>query len=58
MVEAKEGLYCPQCGSPRVEWILPHDWSKWHCKDCDYIGALVLEDGKIAAHLRRQRDAP
>ncbi len=50
----REMLYCPVCGSPNVEWLLPQMWSKWVCKDCGYIGVLILEDGKIAAELRKE----
>jgi hypothetical protein len=57
-MDTKDGLYCPQCGSPNVEWFLPHDWSKWRCLDCNYIGALILEDGIIAEHLRKERKSP
>ena len=50
----KEMLYCPVCGSPNVEWLLPQIWSKWVCRDCGYMGVLIIEDGKIAAELRRE----
>lgn len=52
--EEREMLYCPRCGSPNVEWLLPQIWSKWVCRDCGYIGVLILEDGKIAAELRKE----
>ena len=44
--------FCPKCGSPNVEWVLPHVWSKWECKDCGYIGVFIIEDGKIAETLQ------
>ena len=47
-------LYCPRCGSSNVDWILPQIWSKWVCRDCGYIGALIIEDGEIAAELRKE----
>lgn len=46
--------FCPRCGSPNIEWVLPQDWSKWDCKDCGYIGPLIIEDGKIAEELRNE----
>lgn len=46
--------FCPQCGSKNIDWILPHDWSKWECKNCGYIGALIIEDGKIAKTLKKE----
>ena len=40
-------LKCPQCGGANIYYenalITGH---KYHCKDCDYIGALVLEEEK------------
>lgn len=37
-------LICPQCGGTELyyENALITGY-KYHCKDCDYIGALVLE---------------
>ena len=46
--------FCPKCGSDRIDWVLPQDWSKWECKVCGYIGALIIEDGKIADELKRE----
>lgn len=45
--------YCPRCGSPEIEWVLPQDWSKWECKSCGYIGPLIVEDGEIAKEIRK-----
>lgn len=45
--------YCPRCGSARVEWVLPQDWSKWECKDCGYIGPVIIENGEIAEQIRK-----
>jgi predicted RNA-binding Zn-ribbon protein involved in translation (DUF1610 family) len=38
-------LRCPQCGSTDIfyESALITGY-KYHCKKCDYIGALVLEE--------------
>ena len=44
--------FCPRCGSTNIDWVLPQDWSKWECKDCGYIGPLIIEDGKIADKIR------
>jgi peptide subunit release factor 1 (eRF1) len=44
--------YCPQCGSPNIQWLLPQDWSKWECKDCGYLGALIIENSDIAEEIR------
>lgn len=44
--------FCPKCGSSNIKWVLPQDWSKWECKDCGYIGALIIEDSKIADKIR------
>ena len=46
--------YCPVCGSSNVEWLLPQTWSVWHCKDCGYIGSLIIEDGELAKEIRKE----
>ncbi len=46
--------FCPKCGSKNIEWVLPQTWSKWECRDCEYIGALIIEDGKLADELRKE----
>jgi len=48
--------YCPTCGSTKIFWAsgLPQLWSIWECKECGYRGALVLEDGKLGAKLRKE----
>ena len=45
--------YCPRCGSSNIGWPLPHDRQKWECKDCGYIGPLIVEDGEIAEEIRK-----
>ena len=41
----KKVLRCPQCGGTNVTYetglITGY---KYHCKDCDYIGALIIEE--------------
>ena len=46
--------YCPKCGSSNVDWVLPQTWSKWRCKDCGYIGSLIIENGELAEEIRRK----
>lgn len=48
----KKIKFCPKCGSSNIEWSLPQTWSRWQCKDCGYIGPLIIEDGKIAEKIR------
>ena len=38
-------LRCPQCGGTDIyyENALITGY-KYHCKDCDYIGALIIEE--------------
>ena len=45
--------FCPRCGSNNIGWIIPQDRSKWECKDCGYIGSLIIEDGIIAEQIRK-----
>lgn len=46
--------FCPKCGSTNIEWVLPQDWSKWECRNCGYIGPLIIEDGKMAEEIRKE----
>ena len=48
--------YCPTCGSTNIFWAsgLPQLWSLWECKECNYKGAFVLEDGTLGAKLRKE----
>ena len=46
--------FCPICGSTNIDWFLPQDWSRWECKDCGYIGALIIEDGEMADKIREE----
>ena len=46
--------FCPRCESKDIEWPIPYDRQKWECKDCGYIGAFIIEDGKIAQELRKE----
>lgn len=41
----KRVLRCPQCGGTNLyyENALITGY-KYHCKDCDYIGALIIEE--------------
>jgi transposase-like protein len=44
IVKKKTVLVCPHCGSASLyyEAGLVTGY-KYHCKDCDYVGALVIE---------------
>ncbi|MEA2089193.1 MAG: hypothetical protein U9O89_00310 [Thermoproteota archaeon] len=55
----KRTKYCPKCGSTQVFWTsgLPQTWSLWECKKCGYRGPLILEDGDLAAKLRKDYKA-
>ena len=46
--------FCPKCGSKKIDWVLPQTWSKYECKDCGYIGAFIIEDGKIADEITKE----
>lgn len=46
--------FCPKCGSDNIGWILPHNWSKLECRNCGYVGVLIIEDGKIADELKKE----
>jgi len=44
---------CPRCGSGKVDWIIPQNWSVWECKDCDYTGPIIEGDKKIAEEIKK-----
>ena len=46
--------FCPRCGSKNIDWVLPQLWSKYECKDCGYIGSLIVEDGKMADEVAKE----
>jgi len=46
--------FCPRCGSKNIFWPIPYDRQKWECRDCGYIGAFIVEDGKIADKLHEE----
>ena len=46
--------FCPRCGSTDIGWVLPYDRQKYECKDCGYVGALIVEDGKMADAVRKE----
>jgi len=46
--------FCPNCGSSNIDWTLPQTWSKWQCRDCGYIGAFIVEDGRIADQIQKE----
>jgi len=47
-------VYCPNCGSDNIFFVLPQTWSKYECRDCGYIGALVISDGELAEEIRNK----
>lgn len=47
--------YCPCCGSSNIEWVIPQDWSRWKCRECGYMGALIVENGELAKEIRKCR---
>ncbi|UCE36082.1 MAG: hypothetical protein JSW00_11040 [Thermoplasmata archaeon] len=53
MLTNKKIKFCPECGSPNIQWELPQTWSKWKCLECNYIGAFIIEDGEIAVQIRK-----
>jgi len=46
--------FCPRCGSKDIEWVLPQDRQKWECRECGYIGAFIVEDGKLADGIHKE----
>ena len=42
---------CPRCGSRKVKWIIPQNWSQWECYDCDYTGPIIEGDDELAKEI-------
>ena len=40
--------FFPRWGSNNIDLPLPHNRQKWEYKDCGYIGAFIIVDGKLA----------
>lgn len=48
-------VYCPRCGSQRVQYFLGFTGvSIYVCKGCGYRGPVVIEDGKLAEDIRKK----
>ena len=43
---------CPRCGSKRVKWIIPQNWSTWECYDCDYTGPIIEGNEELSEEIR------
>ena len=49
-------IFCPECGSPSLYYFLGFSaGSIYVCKECTYKGPVVIEDGKIAQELRKDK---
>ena len=46
--------YCPRCGSSDVYWYLPQDSSRWECRNCGYLGPLIIESEEIAQQIQKE----
>ena len=42
---------CPRCGSRKVKWIIPQNWSQWVCYDCDYTGPIIEGNDDLAEEI-------
>jgi len=40
--------FCPKCGSTNINFLIFYRPSIWKCLDCDYEGAFIVEDSKLA----------
>ena len=37
---------CPKCKSENITLSMGGVFGKWECKDCDYLGPIVVEQDK------------
>lgn len=42
---------CPRCGSTKVKWIIPQNWSMWRCYTCGYIGPIIEGNAEMAEEI-------
>jgi predicted Zn-ribbon and HTH transcriptional regulator len=35
---------CPQCKSKNIDLYMGGQFGKYQCKDCGYVGAIVIEE--------------
>ncbi|WP_368660198.1 hypothetical protein [Methanobrevibacter sp.] len=42
---------CPRCGSTKVKWIIPQNWSMWKCYTCGYIGPIIEGNAEMAEEI-------
>ena len=45
---------CPRCGSKKVKWIIPQNWSTWECYDCDYTGPIIEGNEELSEEIREE----
>lgn len=43
---------CPKCGSRKVKWIIPQNWSMWKCYCCGYIGPIIEGNEEMMKEIR------
>lgn len=43
---------CPRCGSKKVKWIIPQNWSTWECYDCSYTGPIIEGNEEMSKEIR------
>ena len=48
--------FCPRCGSKDLKYM-PWLGEIYSCKDCNYQGALIIENGEIAEAIRKKFEA-
>ncbi|HEY4675140.1 MAG TPA: hypothetical protein VIH48_03705 [Candidatus Bathyarchaeia archaeon] len=44
--------FCPKCGSAHINFLIFYRPGIWRCLDCDYEGAFIIEDSKLAEKIR------
>jgi DNA-directed RNA polymerase subunit M len=46
--------FCPKCGSANINFLVFYRPSIYKCLDCDYEGAIIIEDSKLSEKIRKQ----
>jgi ribosomal protein L37AE/L43A len=47
VIKTRKMKCCPKCGSTNINPLVFYRPSIWHCLDCGYEGAVIIEGGEL-----------
>lgn len=48
-------LRCPQCNSNDITYYMGAQFGKYQCKNCGYVGVIVIEENEASDKKGRKR---